>query len=138
MNAADSEIRSRYLALALDARRLMDVLIPFVDSGKRNESLDIAVKEAIHALTSMTESSGTSPVRSNLAFDEYEQVLTLNEVKDEEERKEVIVDLERIANSGSNTAQREAAMRVLEFFFAVESRALQHYDRPPEMASYVT
>jgi hypothetical protein len=77
-------------------------------------------------------------VRSNLAFDEYEQVLTLNEVKDEEERKEVIVDLERIANPGSNTAQREAAMRVLEFFFAVESRALQHYDRPPEMASYVT
>jgi hypothetical protein len=135
MNAANSEIRSRYLALALDARRLMDVLIPFVDSGKRNESLDIAVKEAIDALNSVAAGSGTSAVRSNLAFDEYEQVLTINEVKGQDERKEVISDLERIASHpDSGKAQRDAATRVLDFFFAVESRALQHYNRPPAMA----
>jgi len=138
MNAVDSEVRSRYLALALDARRIMDVLIPFVDSGKRNESLDIAVKEAIDALGSVSGDSATSPVRSNLAFDEYEQVLTIDEVKGQEERKEVIADLRQIASSKDSGTQQEAAMRVLEFFFAVESRALQHYDRPPAMASNVT
>jgi len=138
MNAADSEVRSRYLALALDARRVMDVLIPFVDSGKRNESLDVAVKEAIDALSGVTGAPGTSAVRSNLAFDEYEQVLTIDEVKSKEERKEVIADLQRVANPQDSDTERKAAMRVLEFFFAVESRALQHYDRPPAMASYVT
>jgi hypothetical protein len=114
----------------------MDVLIPFVDSGKRNESLDVAVQEAINGLNSVTAGASTSAVRSNLAFDEYEQVLTINEVKDQDERKKVISDLERIAaRPDSSKAQREAATRVLEFFFAVESRALQHYNRPPAMAS---
>ena len=94
MNAAIREVRSRYLALALDARRVMDVLIPFVDSGKRNESLDVAVKEAIDALSGVTGAPGVSAVRSNLAFDEYEQVLTIDEVKGKEERKEVIADLQ--------------------------------------------
>jgi hypothetical protein len=138
MNAADSEIRSRYLALALDARRLMDVLIPFVDSGKRNESLDIAVREAIDALTSVTEGVGTNVVHSNLAFDEYEQVLTLDEIKNQKDRKTVIRDLEQIASPDGGEAQRQAAMRVLEFFFAVESRALQYYNRPPAIVSYAT
>ena len=138
MNAADSEIRSRYLALALDARRLMDVLIPFVDSGKRNESLDTAVREAIGALTSVTEGAGTNVVHSNLAFDEYEQVRTIDEIKNQEGRKTVISDLERIVGPDTGKPQRQAAMRVLEFFFAVESRALQYYNHPPAIASYVT
>jgi len=141
MNAVDSEIRSRYLALALDARRILDVLIPLVESGRRNESLDNAIKEAIGALTSVTEGPGANTVHSSLAFDEYEQVLTIDEIKDEfkgeEGLKTVIGDLERIVTPECE-AQREAAMRVLEFFFAVESRALQYYSRPPAVASYVT
>jgi hypothetical protein len=134
MNAADSEIRSRYLALALDARRMMDVLIPFVDSGRRSDSLDTTVKEAIDALTSVND--GGASVHSNLAFDEYEQVLTLDEIKSQEERKPLIRDLEIIAGPHGQKTQVEAAMRVLEFFFAVESRALQYYNRPPAVASY--
>ena len=116
----------------------MDVLIPFVDSGKRNESLDTAVKEAIGALTSVTEGAGTNVVHSNLAFDEYEQVRTIDEIKNQEDRKTVISDLERIVGPDTGKPQRQAAMRVLEFFFAVESRALQYYNHPPVIASYVT
>jgi hypothetical protein len=139
LNAADSEIRSRYLALALDARRIMDALIPFVESGQRSESLETSVREAIDALTSVTEGTGTNVVHSNLAFDEYEQVLTLDEIKNQEDRKTVISDLVQIAGpDNGGEAQRQAAMRVLEFFFAVESRALQYYNRPPAIASFVT
>ncbi len=136
MNAADSEIRSRYLALALDARRILDALVPFAESGQLTDRLKMAVAEAIDALTSVTEGTGASVVHSNLAFDEYEQVLTLDEIKNQEERKTVISDLKRILGSDSGQAQREAAIRVLEFFFAVESRARQYYNRPPAMASY--
>jgi hypothetical protein len=138
VNAADSAIRSRYLALALDARRILDALVPFVDSGHRSESLNTAVREAIEALTSTTAGIRANPVHSNLAFDEYEQVLTLDEIKSQEDRKTIINDLETIAAPNGDEIQGQAAMRVLEFFFAVESRALQHYNRPPAIASYAT
>lgn len=138
MNAADSEIRSRYLALALDARRILDALVPFVDAGKRSGTLETAVKEAIEALTSVSVGAGSIAVHSNLAFNEYEQVLTLDEIKSEDERKSVISDLQIIAGPGKGKSQRRAATRVLEFFFAVESRALQYYSRPPATPSYVT
>lgn len=135
MNAADSEIRSRYLALALDARRMLDALIPFVDSGQRSPLLDTAVNDAIEALTSVTEGTGTRAVRSKLAFDEYEQVLTIDEIKSQEERKEIIKDLQRIASLHGTAPDQHAAMQVLEFFFAVESRALRYYNQPPVMVS---
>jgi hypothetical protein len=138
MNAGDSEIRSRYLALALDARRILDVLVPFVESGERNDSLDSAIKEAIVALNSVAEGAVVGTVHSNLAFDEYEQVLTIDEIKNQEDRKTVVRDLERITGLQDSEAQRQAALRVLEFFFAVESRALQYYNRPPAIATYAT
>lgn len=135
MNAADSEIRSRYLALALDARKIVDVLIRFVESEQRHPSLDKAVNEAIEALTSVTKGLGGVQVHSGLAFEEYEQVLTIDEVRSSDDLKTVISDLARIiAPEGKEALQ--AAMRVLEFFFAVESRALQYYNRPPVMAAY--
>src|ERR1039457_3368448 len=120
MTTADSDIRSRYLALALDARRIMDALLPFVESAKRDERLDTSVKEAIDALNSVSEGSGVNTVHSSLAFDEYEQVLTLDEIKNQEDRKTVIRDLEQIAAVQTGGPQQvQAAMRVLEFFFAL-------------------
>jgi len=135
MSAADSEIRSRYLALALDARRVMEALMPFVESGKRGESLNQAVKDAIDALTSVTEGLSAN-VHSNLAFGEYEQALTIDEVKSKNDRVAIIHDLQIIGGSDRADVQRAAARRVLEFFFAVESRALQYYNRPPALPSY--
>jgi hypothetical protein len=137
MIAGNSEIRSRYLALALDARRIMDALLPFIESAHRDECLDASVKEAIDALNAISESPGATAVHSNLAFSEYEQVQTLDEIKNQQERKSVIDDLEQIASSPEAEPQQiEAAMRVLRFFFALESRALQHYNRPPAIPAY--
>jgi hypothetical protein len=138
MSTADSEIRSRYLALALDARRILDALVPFAESRQRSDTLDSAVGDAIDALTSVTEGTGANVVHSNLAFDEYEQVLTLDEIKNQEERRTVISDLRLVLAPDGGDAQLAAAIRVLEFFFAVESRALQYYNRPPAMAYYAS
>ena len=93
---ADSEIRSRYLALALDARRIMDVLVPFAENGQVDQALDASVRDVIGALHSLGETADINPVRSSLAFDEYEQVLTVEEVKPREDRKAVIQDLQTI------------------------------------------
>lgn len=133
---ADSEIRSRYLALALDARRIMDVLVPFAESGQVGEALDTSVKDVIGALHSLGETADVNAVRSTLAFDEYEQVLTVEEVKTREDRKAVIHDLETILAPNEAEEKRKAAIRVLQFLFALESRALQHYNRSPATSAY--
>jgi hypothetical protein len=131
MQNVDSETRSRYLALALDARKILDSLVRFVELGERTIALDTFVKKAIQSLDSVTQRGIASAVHSDLAFAQYEQVLTLDEIGNEEERKAVIDDLKRIIESEHSDEQKDAAVRVLEFFFALESRALQYYYRPP-------
>ena len=126
---ADSEVRSRYLALALDARKVIDALIPFVEYDRRDQALDTSVNETILALNSVGEDV-VNAVHGTLAFDEYEQVLTLDEIKTQQDRRAVIQDLEQIVSPGDPNIKKEAAMRVLQFFFALESRALQYYSRP--------
>lgn len=133
MTAVDSEIRARYLALALDARRILDVLVPFVESGERNAALDTSVKQAMDALNSMKVVGGA--IHSSFAFDEYEQALTLDEVRNQDDRQGIIDDLAKITGDEVHDA-KAAALRVLQFFFALESRALQHYNRPPAFAAY--
>lgn len=133
---ADSEIRSRYLALALDARRIMDVLVPFAENGQVDQALDASVRDVIGALHSLGETADINPVRSSLAFDEYEQVLTVEEVKPREDRKAVIQDLQTILEPDGAEEKREAAIRVLQFLFALESRALRHYNRSTATSAY--
>jgi hypothetical protein len=128
MTAVDSEIRSRYLALALDARRIMDVLVPFAEHGRRDQALDASVKDVMAALNSLGTAADVNAVHG--PFESYEQVLTVEEIRTEEERQAVIEDLKRILDLDESGDKREPAMRVLQFLFALESRALQHYHRP--------
>lgn len=130
MLTADSAVRSRYLALALDARRILDLLVPFVECGQRGQALDTSVKDVIEALQSLDGPFDIKAIHGRLAFDEYEQVMTLDEVRTAEGRKGVISDLEAILETDNLVDNRIAATRVLHFLFALESRALHHYRSP--------
>jgi hypothetical protein len=63
----------------------------------------------------------SQPTHNKLAFEHYEQVLMLEEIRPSKDRGELINDLSK---------KKETAYRVIEFFFAVETRALQYYARP--------
>jgi hypothetical protein len=140
MTGGDSESRSQYLALALDARKVLDVLIAFLETGQSTEQLNASVEDAIHALESVARPGivTTGGVHSHLAFDDYEQAKTLDEIRTEDERRKIIEDLQGIGAGTSPGERQAAALRVLEFFFAVESRALQYYTEPPSFAAFAT
>jgi len=130
---SESETRSRYLALALDARKIVDVLMAYLDTGSRNQQLSSAVAEAVESLRSIRDGSELSqPARSHLAFDHYEQIATLDQIRPRKDREQLIEDLLTIESGSAEPAEISVcAQRTIQFFFAVETRALQYYNRPP-------
>lgn len=132
--SSESEVRSRYLALALDARRVIDALIVFVDQGTRQEDLDQSLQEAIVSLQSVTEKKDVfSPARNRLAFSEYyEQVRTVGEALKPDERGQIVQILSTVkSNQADIEKQKQDAFKAIELLSAIESRALYYYRPQP-------
>lgn len=126
--SSESEIRSRYLALALDARRVIDSLIILVDKREREEGLDKNLEDVIVALE---QKDIFSPDRNRLAFSEYyEQVRTVDEAL--KERGEIIQMLSVVRSNQADIAeQQEDAYKAIQLLSAIESRALFYYRPQP-------
>jgi hypothetical protein len=134
MSPESSQVRSRYLALALDARRVIDALIVFVDKGERQPDLNPSLKEAIASLKAVKEKKEIfSPQRNKLAFSEhYEQVRTVNEAHNPMEREEIVKKLRNVmSHSASMAKQQSDAYDIIRFLSAIESRALYNYRPQP-------
>jgi predicted DNA-binding protein YlxM (UPF0122 family) len=129
--SSESEVRSRYLALALDARKVIDALIVFVDEdGKREEGLDQSLQEVISSLQAKREDI-FSPLRNRLGFSEYyEQVLTVGEAL--KDRAEIVEKLETVkARQATMEKQKQDAFDAIKLLSAIESRALYYYRPQP-------
>jgi hypothetical protein len=131
--SSESEVRSRYLALALDARKVIDTLIVFVDQERREEGLDGSLQEVIDSLKSTERKDIFSPLRNRSAFSEYyEQVRTVHEALKPEERGTVVEKLLTIkSNHGALEEQKEHAYQAIKLLSAIESRALYYYRPQP-------
>ena len=130
--SSEADIRSRYLALALDARKVIDVLITFVDEGKRGPDLEECLQEVIGSLQTVVEKKDIfSPLSNRVAFSEYyEQVQTVEEALKPAQREEVVRKLLAIRNNRVDLAsQQEDAYQAIKLLSAIESRAL-HYSTP--------
>lgn len=130
---AETEVRYRYLALALDARKIIDPLMTYFETGESTGLLTESVREAAESLGSIVNPAQFSqPTYSKLAFEHYEQVLMLEEIRPSKDRGELINDLNALLQpTGDDLKKKDAAYRVIEFFFAVETRALHYYTRVP-------
>lgn len=131
---SESEVRSRYLALAFDARKVIDALIVFVDQEKREEGLDKALQEAIDSLQAVTEKKDVfSPLRNRLGFSEYyEQVRTVEEALKPVERGQIVQKLLTVkSNKADMQSQKQDAYQAIKLLSAIESRALYYYRPQP-------
>jgi predicted DNA-binding protein YlxM (UPF0122 family) len=128
--SSESEVRSRYLALALDARKVIDALIVFVDKEEREEGLDQSLQEVIESLQAKREDI-FSPLRNRLAFSEYyEQVRTVGEVAND--RAEIVQKLETVkTGQATMEKQKQDAFDAIKMLSAIESRALYYYRPQP-------
>ncbi len=130
----ESEVRSRYLALALDARKVIDSLIVFVDQGKREDGLDQSLQDVIDSLQVVTQNKDIfSPLRNRLGFSEYyEQVRTVNEALKSAEKTHIVERLLTVkANEADALTQKEDAYQAIKLLSAIESRALYYYRPQP-------
>src|ERR1700683_1784518 len=104
-----SEVRSRYLPLALDARKVIDYLITFVDKDRREDSLDQSLQDVIVSLEDVTENTDIfSPSRNRLACSEYyEQVRTVQEALPLPDERVQIVQKLRTVEANKATAEKQ-------------------------------
>jgi hypothetical protein len=131
---SESEVRSRYLALALDARKVIDALIIFVDKGEREGDLDQSLQDAIASLQAVKEKKDIfSPLRSLLAFSEYyEQVRTVDEALKPTEREQIVEKLLTVKTQSADLKkQQDDAFEAIKLLSTIESRALYYYRPQP-------
>ena len=130
----ESDVRSRYLALALDARKLIDALIVFVDQDRREEGLELSLQEVIESLQTLAEKRDVFlPLRNRIAFSEYyEQVRTVEEALKPEERGQIVQKLLTVrSNQAEPEQQKRDAYDAIKLLSAIESRALYRYRPQP-------
>jgi hypothetical protein len=131
--SSEPEIRSRYLALALDARKVIDSLILFVDRGTREQGLDESLQEVIESLQVKDNHHIFSLLRNRLAFSEYyEQVQTVQEALKPEEMKTIVQKLSAVKSKETDLdKQKNDAFEAIKLLSAIESRALYYYRPQP-------
>ncbi len=131
--SSEPEIRSRYLALALDARKVIDSLILFVDRGTREQGLDESLQEVIESLQVKDNHHIFSLLRNRLAFSEYyEQVQTVQEALKPEEMKTIVQKLSAVKSKEADLdKQKNDAFEAIKLLSAIESRALYYYRPQP-------
>jgi hypothetical protein len=132
--ASDVASRDHYLTLALFSRRIIEALRELVRSGKR-ERLKSALPAAIESLQAATDSRNPSGYGLRVVRS-YDQVRTINELfPKKEDRVGMIKTLKALQKGSASEAQNEAAIKAIEFFYAIENRALRNYRHPSPRAS---
>jgi hypothetical protein len=121
------------LALALDARKVIDSLILFVDQGTREQGFDDSLQKAIESLRATEKSQIFSPARNHLSFSEYyEQVRTVHEALKPEEMGKIVQKLSTVkSNQADVREQKNDAYEAIKLLSAIESRALYYYRPQP-------
>lgn len=119
------------LSLAFDARKAVKALVAFKREGVKDDRLKEAVEDVIASLNALN--SGT-PLFAHLSsaspFQSYEQIQTLQEVQaalSDDRLTEKLQNL--ISTESEGDALRESVDFAIQFFTAVENRALQKYNQ---------
>jgi hypothetical protein len=129
-----AESNARYLSLALDARKVIDALILFVKETDtpRMETLVGKVLESLNASTDRERIFSSAQRRS--LFGDYERMQTLEEVKREFPTENIGERLqELLRNDVDAQLRKKSAEQAIQFFCALEGRALERYTQAMDM-----
>jgi hypothetical protein len=129
-----AESNARYLSLALDARKIIDALILFVKETDtpRMETLVGKVLESLNASTDRERIFSSAQRRS--LFGDYERMQTLEEVQREFPTENIGERLqELLRNDIDAQLRKKSAEQAIQFFCALEGRALERYTQAMDM-----
>lgn len=116
----------KYLALALDVRKLSDSLIRLVEEGTASQDLYNSIKEVIASIEGAGQKTSVNALRERGMFGHYPSVLAINEVITPQNRDEVVSHLQGVLNPGDVQLRRENTLAAIAFFDSLERRALYH------------
>jgi hypothetical protein len=128
---AEYEARSKYLTLALEARKVVDLLLPLIERGRTDATLHASLTGLISSL----ESSGNAEtllarLRAPGPRPVYEELLTGEELETMGERTQLIQQLRNVIEETNDLpTQQVSAKEAVLILCAVEGRALHHFAR---------
>jgi hypothetical protein len=121
---------SKYLALALDIRKLSDSLIMLAEKGVESPQMGEVIVRLLQSLQDEGQKTSVKALRDRGTFGRYENVVTMNEVIKPPQRTELIQKLQAVLRREPPQDRRENALQAVEFFDSLERRALYHYNHP--------
>lgn len=119
------------LSLALDARTAVKALnVLRKGGGEVRSELQTAMTDALVSLRALNSGAplfaGLSP---SSAFENYEQIQTLQEVESAFPGQDVEAKLALVTNERDPAQRQQGIAFAIEFFTALEKRALQKFNR---------
>jgi hypothetical protein len=129
MPSTDS--RSRYLVLALASRSLIKSLLVYVDEGHADAQLEASLNDVTESLRASKDVNRLfGPIPTESPFRNYEQVMILEEAEEALNVGDIGDKLSHaLRNSPDRETRRRSVEDAVEFFYALENRALHHYNR---------
>jgi len=128
----DAEARSRYLALALQSRKMIELLLEFVQAGTRPSNFEGSARELMTSLNSAsTPELLLRSLHTNLPLQNFEEATTLDEAIGSEGKKALAANLELlIAPLADSRSAHQSAMDTIHLLYDVETRALHRFNEP--------
>jgi histidyl-tRNA synthetase len=126
-----TEDRTPYLTLALDARKIVNGLLQYINHGDLRPNVQTYVGTLVNSLNALsTEGNLFDHLQQPSFFEHFEQIRTLVEVRKSVHDDHLIEKLQNFLNADpGNAATRAEAKDVLKFISALEARALQRYNQ---------
>lgn len=122
---------SRYLTLALNIRQVSNSLIQLVEEDQDSPELTESIGHFLASVENAGQKTTVKALRARGAFGRYENVVTVNEVIKQAQRGILITKLQGLLTPSSPEQRKSDALEAIEFFDALERRALYHYNHPP-------
>lgn len=118
------------LSLALDARIAIKALKVYRKSGTQGQGVQKAVNDAIESLRAL--SSGASlfdKISPSSPYETYSQIQTLREVETEFADEHLVDKLAASIEDASPADREQSIDYAINFFVALENRALRKYNQ---------
>jgi len=118
------------LVFALRIRKLTDSLIALVEEGQYPPDLNKGLRAVLASLAGSGERTKVRSLRNRGPFGHYENALTISEVVKAQDKAALILKLKTVMSSKTRAERRASALQAIDFFDALEGRALYHYNHP--------
>ncbi len=135
MAAMDLQDRAQYLSLALFAQGVISALMGYVDENKRAHLKD-ALEDALSSLL-RAKNPSLSPRGRASVFNSYEQLRTLEEVWNADERESAIRMMRAIVRAPSSRNVKPNADKLISLFARLQNQALWNFEQPKPVSPRV-